>query len=86
MVFDIKQDLHRKARLVAGGNLVELLDIKVYSSAVKGISVKILHVIADCNKIDALSGDICNAFVNAYTTEQVYTIAGLEFGEKLRGE
>eukprot|EP00957_Ditylum_brightwellii_P096631 7359669-Ditylum_brightwellii.AAC.1 len=32
MVFDIKQDLCRKAHLVAGGHLVELLDDKVYSS------------------------------------------------------
>eukprot|EP00957_Ditylum_brightwellii_P168491 12825425-Ditylum_brightwellii.AAC.1 len=32
MVFDIKQDLCKKARLVAGGHLVELLDNKVYSS------------------------------------------------------
>eukprot|EP00957_Ditylum_brightwellii_P057064 4324871-Ditylum_brightwellii.AAC.1 len=35
IVFDCKQDLRRKARLVAGGNLVDLLDNKVYSSTVK---------------------------------------------------
>eukprot|EP00957_Ditylum_brightwellii_P016731 1259368-Ditylum_brightwellii.AAC.1 len=36
--------------------------------------------------MDALCRDIGNAFVNAYTTEQVYTIAGLEFGDMLRGK
>eukprot|EP00957_Ditylum_brightwellii_P016755 1261331-Ditylum_brightwellii.AAC.1 len=86
MVFDIKQDLRRNARLVAGGHLVELLDNKMYSSTAKGISVKILHVIAHRNKLDALCRDICNAFVNAYMTEWVYAIAELEFGEKLRGK
>eukprot|EP00957_Ditylum_brightwellii_P182864 13929249-Ditylum_brightwellii.AAC.1 len=86
MVFDVKQDLCRKACLVAGGHLVEFLANKVYSSTVKGISVKILHVIAHCNKIDALYRDIGNAFVNTYTAEQVHAITGLEFGEKLRGK
>eukprot|EP00957_Ditylum_brightwellii_P063259 4801100-Ditylum_brightwellii.AAC.1 len=86
MVFDIKKDLHRKAVLVEGGHLVELLDNKVYSSTVKGICVKILHAIAHYNKLDVLCRDIGNAFVNAYTTEQMYAIAGLEFGEMLRGK
>eukprot|EP00957_Ditylum_brightwellii_P002047 157322-Ditylum_brightwellii.AAC.1 len=36
--------------------------------------------------MDALYRDISNAFVNTYTTEWVYAIAGLEFGEKLRGK
>eukprot|EP00957_Ditylum_brightwellii_P092745 7061908-Ditylum_brightwellii.AAC.1 len=43
MVFNCKQDLRRKARLVAGGHLIDLLDNEVYSSTVKGISVKLLH-------------------------------------------
>eukprot|EP00957_Ditylum_brightwellii_P146402 11147223-Ditylum_brightwellii.AAC.1 len=86
MVFDVKQDLRSKARLVAGGHLVELLDNKAHSSTVKEISVKILHVKAHHNKMDAFCGDIDNAFANAYTTERMYAIAGLEFGEKLRGK
>ena len=46
MIFDVKTDLCRKARLVAGGHLLEVFDTEVYSSTVKGISVKLLHVIA----------------------------------------
>ena len=79
MVFDVKQDLRRKARLVAGGHLVELLDNDVYASYVKGISVKLLHIIAHANDLNALCGDVGNAFPNAYTEEKVYAIAGLEF-------
>eukprot|EP00957_Ditylum_brightwellii_P077745 5907708-Ditylum_brightwellii.AAC.1 len=70
MVFDIKQDFCRKACLVAGGHLVELLNNEVYSSTVKGISAKLLHVIAYSNKMDAICRGIGNAFVNTYTTKQ----------------
>ena len=37
VIFDVKQDLRRKARLVAGGHLVYSLDNNVYSSTVKGL-------------------------------------------------
>ena len=84
MIFDVKADtLRRKARLVAGGHLLEALGVDVYSSTVKSISVKLLHVIAHSAKLDALCGDIGNAFPNAYTNEKVYVPkAGTEFGER----
>eukprot|EP00957_Ditylum_brightwellii_P080941 6157354-Ditylum_brightwellii.AAC.1 len=41
MVFDCKQAFRRKARIVAGGHLIDLLENEVYSSTVKGISVKL---------------------------------------------
>eukprot|EP00957_Ditylum_brightwellii_P084882 6454508-Ditylum_brightwellii.AAC.1 len=83
MVFICKQDLRKKARIVAGGHLIDLLDNKVYSSTVNGISVKLLYVIAHCVGLKALCGDIVNAYVNAYTTERVYSADGPEFGEDL---
>ena len=81
IVFDVKQDLRRKARLVAGGHLVDILDHPVYSSMVKGISIRLLNVIAHKAGLRQLVGDIGNAYVNAYTNEKVYAIAGKEFGE-----
>eukprot|EP00957_Ditylum_brightwellii_P140236 10685083-Ditylum_brightwellii.AAC.1 len=86
MVFDCKQDIRRKARIVAGRNLIDLLDNEVYFSNVKGISVKLLHVIAHCVGLNALCGDIGNAYVNVYATEKVCTVAGPEFGEVLVGK
>ena len=81
MVFDVKHDLRRKARLVAGGHLVHVTE-PVYSSTVKSISVQLLHVIAHKAGLDQLCGDIGNAFPNAYTNEKVYIPrAGPEFGE-----
>ena len=83
MIFDVKADtLRRKARLVAGGHLLDALGVDVYSSTVKSISVKLLHVIAHSAKLEALCGDISNAFVTAYTKEKVYCIAGPEFGDR----
>jgi hypothetical protein len=57
-VFDVKQDLCRKARLVAGGHLVDALDHDIYSLTVKGISVKLLHVIAHKANLKQLWGDV----------------------------
>ena len=82
MIFAVKQDLRRKARLVIGGHLVDVLDNNLYSSTVKGISVKILHVIAHQQQLKLLCGDVGNAFVNAHTNELVFTKAGPEFGDK----
>ena len=46
-VFDVKQDLTRKCELVvAGGHLVDVADIQVYSTTVKSISIQLLHVIS----------------------------------------
>lgn len=82
MVFDVKQSLARKARLVAGGHLIDMLDIQVYSSTVKSISVQLLHVISHKAGLEQLCGDIGNAFPNAYTNEKVYIRkAGPEFGK-----
>ena len=85
VIFDVKQDLRRKARLVAGGHLVDALDSNIYSSTVKGMSVKMLHVIAHKQNLKLLCGDVGNAYVNAYTNELVYCRDGPEFGEELRG-
>ena len=83
MIFDVKQNLQRKCRLVAGGHLVDMLDIQVYSSTVKSISVQLLHVISHKANLEQLCGDIGNAFPNAYTNEKVYIPkAGVEFGER----
>ena len=83
MIFAVKHDFWRKARLVAGGHLIELADnIKIYSLTVKTLSVRLLDVIADANNLKQLCGDVGNAFVNAYTKEKIYCIAGPEFGDR----
>jgi len=61
MIFDVKQDLTMKARLVAGGHLVDTMDIQVFSSTVKSISIQLLHIISHKDQLGQLCGDIGHA-------------------------
>ena len=85
MIMNVKQDLRHKFRLVAGGHIIDALDHDIYSTTVKSISVKLLQVIAHKANLKILCGDIGNAYVNDYTNEKVYAIAGDEFGKEMKG-
>jgi len=80
MIFDIKMDLTRKARLVAGGHQTDEPKESTYSSVVSRDSVRLAFMLAALNDLDILSADVQNAYLNAPTKEKVYTTAGLEFG------
>jgi hypothetical protein len=82
MVFDIKIDFTRKARLVAGGHLTQVPSNLTYSSVVSRESIRIMFLIAALNDLHILSADIGNAYLNAPNREKVYAIAGKEFGSK----
>ncbi|MGH3054233.1 MAG: reverse transcriptase domain-containing protein, partial [Gaiellaceae bacterium] len=82
IIFDIKMDFTRKARLVAGGHVTDPPTTHTYSSVVSRDSVRIALLIAALNDLDVLAADIGNAYLNAKTREKVYTTAGKEFGSK----
>ena len=83
LIFDVKQeDLRRKARLVAGGHVVDSTMYESYSSVVQTRTIRILETIAMNEDLKFVTGDISNAFVQADTDERVYSIAGPEFGDK----
>ena len=83
MIFDVKQeDLRRKARLVAGGHVVESSMWESYASVVQQITIRILETIALSEGLSYVTGDIGNDFVQADTKEKIYTIAGKEFRNK----
>ena len=85
MIFDVKHDLRRKARLVIGGHMVDATGQPIYSSAVQLASVRLLNVIAKAHGLKCIAGDVGNAYLNAYTKEKVYVICGPEFGPELEG-
>jgi Reverse transcriptase (RNA-dependent DNA polymerase) len=85
MVFDVKVDLTRKARLVAGGHQTEVPKDSVYSSVVSRDSVRLALTLASLNSLSVLSADVQNAYLNAPTKEKCYTIAGPEFGPTNEG-
>jgi Reverse transcriptase (RNA-dependent DNA polymerase) len=86
MVFDVKMDLTRKARFVAGGHMTDPPKDTTYSSVVSRDSIRIAFLIAALNDLDILACDIQGAYLNAETKELIYTVAGLEHGAHREGQ
>ena len=73
MIFDVKADLTKKARLVAGGHLNKgIPHHTTYSSVVSRDSVRICLLIASLNGLDVLCGDVSNAYLNAIPRESCH--------------
>ena len=79
LIFDIKLDLTRKARYVAGGHLTTVPSHMTYSSVVNRDTVRIGLLIAALNGLELLAGDIQNAFLSAPTKERIFFRAGEEW-------
>ena len=58
MIYEVKEDRHQKARLVAGGHLVNPRGISSRSTVVKGILVLLLGLIAHCDGLKHFVGTI----------------------------
>lgn len=86
MIFDVKEDLTRKARYIAGGHLTDPPMQLMYSSIVTRESVRIAFLIAALNGLEILSADIGNAYLQAPAREKVHTTAGPEFGPNREGQ
>jgi len=84
LIFDVKFDLQRKSRYVAGGHLVrDQPSYNTYSSVVSRESVRIGFLVAALNDLDVWAGDISNAYLHAETKEKVWFRAGAEFGNQV---
>ena len=84
-VFDVKHDLRRKARFVAGGHMTTAPKEDTYSGVVDHESVRLTLLIADFNDLKTMAADVGNAYLHAKTREKVYIVAGPEFGPELEG-
>ena len=82
MIFDVKMDLTRKARFVAGGHLTETPASITYSSVVSRDSVRLAFLIAALNDLEVIACDVGNAYLNAPCREKVWFVAGPEFGSR----
>ena len=83
IIFDIKQeDLRRKARMVAGGHVIDSSMYESYSSVVQMRTIRLLETVAMNEGLQIMTGDIGNAFVHAFTKEKIYSVAGKEFGDR----
>jgi hypothetical protein len=81
IIFDVKMDFRRKARLVAGGHVTDPPTWDTYSSVASRESVRTGFLLAALNELELVSVDIGNAYVNAPCREHVFTVAGPDFGE-----
>ena len=83
IIFDVKkEDLRRKSRLVAGGHVVNSDMYQSYSSVVQTRTIRLLKTIAINQNMDIITGDIGNAFVQAFTDEKIWSRCGKEFGSE----
>ena len=83
IIFDIKkEDFRRKARLVAGGHVVNSTMFESYSSVVQTKSLRLLLTIALGHSLTIVTADIGNAFIQAVTEEKIWSKCGKEFGDK----
>ena len=78
LIFDVKMDFTRKARFVADGHRVADPVHSTYAGVVSRESVRIAFTYAALLGLDVLAGDIQNAYLQALSSEKLYTIAGPE--------
>ena len=81
LVFDVKYDLRRKARLVAGGHVTPPTYDNAYSGIASLRNIRICLLLAKLNGLEMCAADVGNAYLEAYTKEKLYVIAGPEFGD-----
>lgn len=82
LIFDIKIDgLKRKARLVAGGHMVEAPAVMTYASVVSRETVRVALTVAALNDLEVKASDVQNAYLTAPCEEKIWTILGPEFGD-----
>jgi hypothetical protein len=86
MIFDVKMDFTRKARLVAGGHVTDPPSSITYASVVSRNSVRLAFLVAALNNLDILGADAQNAYLNAPVREKVYTVCGPEFGPSCKNQ
>ena len=80
-VYAVKHDGRYKSRIVAGGHLTDTPVESVYSGVVSLRGVRFCIFLAELNELQVWQTDVGNAYLEAFTKEKVYVIAGPEFAE-----
>lgn len=86
MIFDVKMDFTRKARIVADGHKMPTPSISPYAGVVSRDTVRIAFTYAALNDLDICAADIKNAYLQAPNSEKHYVICGPEFGTENIGK
>ena len=86
LVFDVKMDMTRKARLVADGHKTPDPEMCTYAGVVSRETIRIAFTYAALNGLEIMAADIQNAYLTAPTSEHFYIICGPEFGSENLGK
>ena len=81
MIYDVKWDGRHKSRFVAGGHRTDTPVESTYSAVVSLLGVRMVTFLAELNDLELWNTDIGNAYLESYTSEKVYFVAGDEFGD-----
>ena len=78
-VFDVKYDGCKRARIAGGGHLTEPTDDVSYSGIALLQVICAVIFIAILNDLEICACDIGSAYLEAFTREKLYIIAGPKF-------
>ena len=81
LVFAVKFDGRHKARLVTDGHLTPEPIENIYSSVVSLRNVRLVIFLVKLKNLDYGGADIGDAYLEAFTDEKLYIVAGPEFQE-----
>ena len=76
LIFAVKHDGRHKARLVADGSLTPEPVENIYSGVVSLRHLRLVIFLGELNNLELWGADIGNAYLEAYTNEKLFIIAG----------
>jgi hypothetical protein len=83
LVYDCKHDGRHKALMVADGHLTDIPLESVYSGVISLRGLRIVTFLSELNGLVLWATNIGNAYLEDFTMERNYIIAGPEFGRTL---